>query len=241
MCQPQIFAAALRVAAGRVSHPPVCSFPPTTVAPSGDVTAQPPTGSSLTSSESDVISLEWRSLSWAFCHFYTILQYQRVQARALKQAGRHKRERVSHGTSFLAPGSLARRRLARVIHHHHREEARQWGRELCLSLPYSGGWHLEPGHPRRSFWFSPRWGVPIAGQIPGNGNQGRVLPSNTRGITRYLVIPVFEVPDGQRQPRGNTPQRRPRASASSIRFFCMPIAITHGPRQRVTKYYRAQL
>ena len=26
--------------------------------------------------------------------------------------------RVSHGTSFLAPGSLARRRLARVIHHH---------------------------------------------------------------------------------------------------------------------------
>ena len=50
------------------------------------------TGSSLTSSESGVISLEWRSLSWAFCHFYTILQYQRVQARALKQAGRHKRE-----------------------------------------------------------------------------------------------------------------------------------------------------
>ena len=42
--------------------------------------------------ESDVISLEWRSLSWAFCHFYIILQYQRVQARALKQAGRHKRE-----------------------------------------------------------------------------------------------------------------------------------------------------
>ena len=28
-------------------------------------------------------------------------------------------DRVSHGTSFLAPGSLARRRLARVIHHHH--------------------------------------------------------------------------------------------------------------------------
>ena len=27
--------------------------------------------------------------------------------------------RVSHGTSFLAPGSLARRRLARLIHHHH--------------------------------------------------------------------------------------------------------------------------
>ena len=42
--------------------------------------------------ESDVISLEWRSLSWAFCHFNIILQYQRVQARALKQAGRHKRE-----------------------------------------------------------------------------------------------------------------------------------------------------
>ena len=44
----------------------------------------------------------------------------------------------------------------------------------------------------------------IAGQIPGNGNKGRVLPSNTRGITRYLVMPVFEVPDGQRQPRGHT-------------------------------------
>ena len=44
----------------------------------------------------------------------------------------------------------------------------------------------------------------IAGQLPGNGNQGRVLPSNTRGITRYLVIPAFEVPDGQRQPRGHT-------------------------------------
>ena len=28
-------------------------------------------------------------------------------------------DRVSHGTSFLAPGSLARRRLARLIHHHH--------------------------------------------------------------------------------------------------------------------------
>ena len=28
-------------------------------------------------------------------------------------------DRVSHGTRFLAPGSLARRRLARVIHHHH--------------------------------------------------------------------------------------------------------------------------
>ena len=27
--------------------------------------------------------------------------------------------RVSHGTSFLAHGSLAQRRLARVIHHHH--------------------------------------------------------------------------------------------------------------------------
>ena len=27
--------------------------------------------------------------------------------------------RVSHGTSFLAPGSLARRRLARAIHRHH--------------------------------------------------------------------------------------------------------------------------
>ena len=38
------------------------------------------------------LSLEWRSLSWAFFHFYIILQYQRVQARALKQASRHKRE-----------------------------------------------------------------------------------------------------------------------------------------------------
>ena len=40
------------------------------------------------------LSLEWwRSLSWAFCHLYIVLQHQRVQARALKQAGRHKRER----------------------------------------------------------------------------------------------------------------------------------------------------
>ena len=77
------------MAAGLVSHPPVCSFPPTTVAPCGGVTAQPPTGSSLASSR---WSLEWRSLSWEFCHFYIILQYQRVQERALKQAGRHKRE-----------------------------------------------------------------------------------------------------------------------------------------------------
>ena len=30
-------------------------------------------------------------------------------------------DRVSHGTSFLAPGSLARRRLARVSHHHHQK------------------------------------------------------------------------------------------------------------------------
>ena len=80
----------------------------------------------------------------------------------------------------------------------------------------------------------------IAGQIPGNGNQGRVLPSNTRGIARYLVIPVFEVPDG-RDSHAATPQRRPRASASSIRFFVMPIAIAHGPRRRVTKHHRAQL
>ena len=33
--------------------------------------------------------------------------------------------RVSHGASFLAPGSLARRRLARVIHHHHRNAGGQ--------------------------------------------------------------------------------------------------------------------
>ena len=52
--------------------------------------------------ESDVISLEWRSLSWAFCHFYTILQYQRVQARALKQAGRHKREPLFLGSTARA-------------------------------------------------------------------------------------------------------------------------------------------
>ena len=31
-----------------------------------------------------------------------------------------KEDRVSHGASFLAPGSLARRRLARVINHHHK-------------------------------------------------------------------------------------------------------------------------
>ena len=30
--------------------------------------------------------------------------------------------RVSRGTSFLGPGSIARRRLARVIHHHHHHE-----------------------------------------------------------------------------------------------------------------------
>ena len=36
--------------------------------------------------------------------------------------------RVSHGTSFLAPGSLARRRLARLIHHHHQ------GRLLLVRL-----------------------------------------------------------------------------------------------------------
>ena len=46
--------------------------------------------------ETDVILLEWRSLSWAFFIFFLniILQYQRVQARALKQAGhQHKRNR----------------------------------------------------------------------------------------------------------------------------------------------------
>ena len=38
------------------------------------------------------LSLEWRSPSRAFCRFYIILQHQRVQARAIKQAGRHKRK-----------------------------------------------------------------------------------------------------------------------------------------------------
>ena len=37
------------------------------------------------------LSLERCSLSGAFCHFYIILQHQRVQARAIEQAGRHKR------------------------------------------------------------------------------------------------------------------------------------------------------
>ena len=60
--------------------------------------------------ESDVISLEWRSLSWAFCHFYIILQYQRVQARALKQAGRHKREPVASGRLRSPPVASGRLR-----------------------------------------------------------------------------------------------------------------------------------
>ena len=34
--------------------------------------------------------------------------------------------RVSHGTSFLPPGSLARRRLARVIRHHQAQTANSW-------------------------------------------------------------------------------------------------------------------
>ena len=80
----------------------------------------------------------------------------------------------------------------------------------------------------------------IAGRIPGNGNQGRVLPSNTRGITRYLVIPVFEVPDGQRQPRGHTTAAAARVGVVDP-IFVMPIAIAHDPRRRVTKHHRAQL
>ena len=36
----------------------------------------------------------------------------------------HDKHRVSHGTSFLAPGSLARRRLARVIHHQRTRQAK---------------------------------------------------------------------------------------------------------------------
>jgi len=35
-------------------------------------------------------------------------------------------DRVSRGTSFLAPGFLARRRLARVIHHHQRPRRLLW-------------------------------------------------------------------------------------------------------------------
>ena len=35
------------------------------------------------------------------------------------------RHRASHGTRFLAPGSLARRRLARVIHHHTTHDAQK--------------------------------------------------------------------------------------------------------------------
>ena len=42
-----------------------------------------------------------------------------------KQAELNSRGRASHGTSFLAPGSLARRRLARAIHHHHRGRREQ--------------------------------------------------------------------------------------------------------------------
>ena len=80
--------------------------------------------------------------------------------------------------------------------------------------------------------------MPIGGQIPGNGNQSRILPSNTRGIARYLVIPVFEVPDGQRQPRGHTTHHsggRARRRRRSDFLLCQFIAIAHGPRRRVTK------
>ena len=45
-------------------------------------------------------------------------------------------DRVSHGTSFLAPGSLARRELARVIHHHRRggpNKAKAHGHALHFS------------------------------------------------------------------------------------------------------------
>ena len=49
-------------------------------------------------------------------------------------------DRVSHGTSFLAPGSLARRRLARSIHHHHHPLLVWWSRP-----PASAG---KPHSPR---------------------------------------------------------------------------------------------
>ena len=50
--------------------------------------------------------------------------------------------RVSHGTSFLAPGSLARRRLARVIHHHHHHRP-------CLATCYLEISPEEGAHRRR--------------------------------------------------------------------------------------------
>ena len=49
--------------------------------------------------------------------------------------------RVSHGTSFLAPGSLARRRLARVNHHHHHRS--------CLATCYLEISPEEGAHRRR--------------------------------------------------------------------------------------------
>ena len=65
--------------------------------------------------------------------------------------------RVSHGASFLAPRSLARRRLARAIHHHLLTvfngallSLKKWcdqspgRRKFCLA---SGGCKLEPTRP----------------------------------------------------------------------------------------------
>ena len=45
---------------------------------------------------------------------------------SLKARGRVGRSKTVFGAGFLAPGSLARRRLARVIHHHHLPPPPNW-------------------------------------------------------------------------------------------------------------------
>ena len=81
-----------------------------------------------------------------------------------------------------------------------------------------GTWPWETG---RGFMVVDHGGA-IAGQIPGNGNQDQVLPSNTtRGIARSWVMPVFEVPDGQRAETAKRPHSGGRAQRrrATIRFF----------------------
>ena len=80
----------------------------------------------------------------------------------------------------------------------------------------------------------------IAGQMLGTGNQAQVFPDNTRDNTRPWVMPVFEVPDGQRQPSDHTAAAARARGGDDPMFFVMPIAIAYDPRRRVRKH-RAEL
>ena len=123
--------------------------------------------------------------------------------------------RVSHGTSFLAPCSLVRRRLARVIHHH---------LILILSSPKPCRIGVCPRPGSRIFLSNKKLGLLTPGQ-----NRSREI--RTRCIPFYVHFPRFGRFSGaeraQRRARTRNRAKRVRGGMGVI----SPSMKTHRPTQ----------